>query len=164
MNRVYAALSCALCFAAPCFEAGARAGSSAAAQYVEASGYLRDDAQIDAWYEMRYRLRENFDRICPDTFCAGDYSNLYALRFSCSVEQSSGAIGQCVWVFAASNEEVDPVSGRIQATPKAWRCRSPLAPGTTMSALLGALAGDRPLYATLPGTSVSLYDGLIDCL
>lgn len=132
--------------------------------YVELGSYLTSESEITAWYEMQYHLRENFDDICGDTFCEGDYSNIYALRFRCSVEQSSGVLGRCVWVFAASNEEVDPATGKIQVTPKIWRCRSPLAPGTTVSALLGALAGERPLYAKLPGTSVSIYDGLIDCL
>ncbi|QWF18511.1 hypothetical protein [Lysobacter capsici] len=143
----------------------AAAGNVAqATEYVEVGSYLIDDAQINAWYEMQYHLRENFDEICGDTFCEGDYSNIYALRFRCSVEQSSGVIGRCVWVFAASNEEVDAATGKIQVTPKVWRCRSPLAPKTTVSALLGALSGEQPLYAKLPGTSVSIYDGLIDCL
>lgn len=132
--------------------------------YVELGSYLTSESEINAWYEALYHLRENFDEICGDTFCEGDYSNIYALRFRCSVEQSSGVIGRCVWVFAASNEEIDPATGKIQVTPKVWRCRAPLAPKTTVSALLGALAGERPLYATLPGTTVSIYDGLIDCL
>lgn len=144
--------------------AAAAAKSAATPSYVDLGDHLGSDAEITAWYEALYHLRENFDDICGDTFCEGDYSNIYALRFRCSVEQSSGVIGRCVWVFAASNEEIDPATGKIQVTPKIWRCRSPLAPRTTVSALLGAFAGERPLYAKLPGTSVSLYDGLIDCL
>ncbi len=157
-----AAVALTMAIAAPSVAAAGNA--TQAAEYVEVGSYLTDDAEINAWYEMQYHLRENFDDICGDTFCEGDYSNIYALRFRCSVEQSSGVLGRCVWVFAASNEEVDPATGKIQVTPKIWRCRSPLAPGTTVSALLGALAGERPLYAKLPGTSVSIYDGLIDCL
>jgi hypothetical protein len=157
-----AAVALTMAIAAPSMAMAANA--TQAAEYVEVGSYLTDDAEINAWYEMQYHLRENFDDICGDTFCEGDYSNIYALRFRCSVEQSSGVLGRCVWVFAASNEEVDPATGKIQVTPKIWRCRSPLAPGTTVSALLGALAGERPLYAKLPGTSVSIYDGLIDCL
>ncbi|UOF16394.1 hypothetical protein IEQ11_07015 [Lysobacter capsici] len=157
-----AAVALTMAIAAPSMAMAANA--TQAAEYVEVGSYLTDDAEINAWYEMQYHLRENFDDICGDTFCEGDYSNIYALRFRCSVEQFSGVLGRCVWVFAASNEEVDPATGKIQVTPKIWRCRSPLAPGTTVSALLGALAGERPLYAKLPGTSVSIYDGLIDCL
>jgi len=160
---IFALGLCVLSAASP-----ARANTSTMAQgtseYVEASAYLTSEAEINAWYEMLYHLRQNFDDICGDTFCEGDYSNIESLRFRCSIEQSSGVIGRCVWVFAASNEEIDPATGKIQVTPKVWRCRAPLAPKTTVSALLGALAGERPLYATLPGTSVSIYDGLVDCL
>lgn len=154
---------CGMAGSAPAF-AQAAVSTPTSANYVEVGSHLGSDAEITAWYEAFYHLRENFDEICGDTFCEGDYSNIYPLRFSCSVEQSSGMIGRCVWVFAASNEDIDPATGKIQVTPKVWRCRSPLAPKTTVSALLGALAGERPLYAKLPGTSVSIYDGLIDCL
>ncbi|WP_255486365.1 hypothetical protein [Luteimonas sp. MC1782] len=41
---------------------------------------------------------------------------------------------------------------------------SPLVAGTTIEALLHALQGEEPLYAALPGTSLTLYDGLVDCL
>ncbi|MEI2430835.1 hypothetical protein RDV84_14665 [Lysobacter yananisis] len=134
------------------------------ASYTELGGYLHSDAETNAWYELLYRLRENFDEICGDTFCEGDYSNIQALRFVCSVETGSGVLGQCVWTFAASHEEVDAATGRVAVAPKVWRCRAPLARKTTAQALLGALAGERPLYAPLPGTTKSIYDGLIDCL
>lgn len=134
------------------------------ATFVDIDSYLRTDAELNGWYELRYQLRRNFDDICGDTFCEGDYSNIESLRFRCSVEQSSGVIGRCVWVFAGSNEEIDPATGTIQVTPKVWRCRAPLAPKTTASALLGALAGEQPLHARLPGALVSIYDGLVDCL
>lgn len=137
---------------------------AAASNYIEVGGYLRSEAEINAWYELLYRLRENFDEICGDTFCEGDYSNIQALRFVCSVEAGSGVLGQCVWAFAASHEEVDVATGRVAVAPKAWRCRAPLARKTTVQALLGALTGARPLYETLPGTTRSIYDGLADCL
>lgn len=146
------------------FAPQAAANSAQSSGYIEISGYLRDEAQINAWYELRHYLRENFDDICGDTFCEGDYSNIEALRFACSVDDSSGVLGQCVWTFAASNEEIDTTTGKIVVSPKAWRCRAPLARKTTAQALLGALAGERPLYAPLPGTVKSIYDGLIDCL
>lgn len=156
---------CASASAAPAAPAPAAMPSAApAAIYTDVGDHLSDEAQINAWYEMLYHLRENFDDICGDTFCEGDFSNIYALRFKCSVEQASGVIGRCVWVFAASNEEIDAATGKIQVTSKVWRCRTPLARKTTVPALLGALAGERPLYATLPGTSRSIYDGLSDCL
>ena len=132
--------------------------------YVDAASYLSSDAEIEAWYRLRQRLRVQFDDICGDTFCEGDYSNIESLRFTCSVDRASGRIGQCVWVFAGSQEYIDPIGGRVQVEARSWRCKAPLAQGTRMEALLFALAGESPLYAALPGTQGSVYDGLVECL
>lgn len=138
--------------------------AAAAAEYVDAGSYLRGDAEYEAWYRVMHGLRRGFDDICGDTFCEGDYSNLESLRFVCSVDRVSGIIAQCVWVFAGSQEQIDPATGRVKIVARSWRCKSPLAPRTTMEALLAALDGDSPLRAPLPATQRSIYDGLIDCL
>jgi hypothetical protein len=109
-------------------------------------------------------LKRDFDQICGDTFCEGEYSNIESLRYRCSVRQASGRIGQCVWLFAASNEEIDPETGEVVAAPNFWRCPTPLAPNTTIEELLAAVAGQSPLRAPLPRTDRSIYDGLVDCL
>ena len=160
MIRPFAALCCILPL--PSFAAAAAAES--AAGYVELSEHLSQPAQIEAWYEALYRLRDNFDQICGDTFCEGDYSNIQALRLRCSVDGGSGIVGRCVWSFAASQEEIDPATGAIRVLPKVWRCRLPMARGTTTQALLSAWAGERPLYAPLPGSAKSAYEALSDCL
>lgn len=82
----------------------------------------------------------------------------------CSVNSGTGVIGQCVWVFAASNEELNPSTGEFSVQTQTWSCQSPLASGTTLASLLTAISGTSPLYATLPGTSTTIYDGLVDCL
>lgn len=146
------------------FAATAAHAQTAPPEYVEAGSWVRTDADVEAWYTLLANLRRNFDDICDDTFCEGDWSNIQALRFRCSVEMTTGAIGRCVWVFAASNEEVDPATGRIAVDTHTWRCRVPLARGTTLPGLLAALAGDEPLYAPLPRGTASIYDALIDCL
>ena len=144
---------------------GAAAPASAAsspASYSDLGDRLAG-AEFEAWYGAKGRLREDFDQICGDTFCEGDYSNIQPLRLRCSAD-ARGRVGQCVWTFAASNEEIDAATGRISVQPKVWRCRLPLAPMTSVSALVGALDVAEPLYATLPGTDRSIYDGLSDCL
>ena len=82
----------------------------------------------------------------------------------CSVQRVTGRIGQCAWSFAASEESVDPRRGHIISDAPAWLCASPLEPRTTIEALLDALQGEEPLYATLPGSGRTLFDGLVDCL
>lgn len=148
--------------------AGALASNSATAQtapsYGDVYGYFTTDAQYESWYTLTTQLRRNFDDICGDTFCEGDYANIQSLGYRCSIEQASGAIGRCIWLFAGSYEDIDPATGRFAVHKAFWRCRTPLAPGTTIDALLGALAGDEPLYAPLPGSSATIYDGLVDCL
>ena len=140
------------------------AASAPAGDYVDAVSYFSTDAQYEAWYDARRALERNFDDICGDTFCEGDYSNLRSLRYLCSVDRASGRIGTCAWTFAASNEDIDAATGRITSQRAFWKCRTPLAPATTIEELLVALQGDRPLYAALPHTTATIMDGLIDCL
>lgn len=140
------------------------AAPAASAEYVDASAYLQTDAGIEAWYALRRNLRLNFDAICGDTFCEGDYSNIESLRYGCSVHRVTGRLGMCGWTFAASDEAVDPATGKMVARHAGWFCRSPATAGTTIEALLQALQGDEPLYAPLPGTTATLFDGLVDCL
>ncbi|MPY87831.1 MAG: hypothetical protein GEU99_07915 [Luteitalea sp.] len=132
--------------------------------FVDVSAYLTEEDDINAWYTLVYNLKQNFDYICGDTFCEGEYTNIESLRYRCSVERTTGIIGTCVWVFAASNEEISPWTGKIIADVPAWQCRSPLVWGTSIHDLLSALSGTSPLYAELPGTDQSLYDGLATCL
>jgi hypothetical protein len=137
---------------------------SAGAEYIELGEYLTRDADIETWYTAVNRLKQNFDDICGDTFCEGDYGNIESLSFRCSVEKHTGVIDRCVWVFAASNEEIRPSDGRILVDARHWRCRSPLTRHTRIGDLLAALSGPQPMRAALPGTTRSLYDGLSDCL
>lgn len=132
--------------------------------YVDIVSYLSADADIDAWYTLNYKLKDGFDDICGDTFCEGDYSNIEALSYRCSVDETHGTIGRCAWVFAASTEDIDPGNGDIVVDARHWSCLSPVAPGTRAEDFLHALAVDAPLHAPLPGTGKSIYDGLIDCL
>jgi len=156
-------LTLALCasLAAP----GGEAQAQTRASYVDASTYLiDDDTQYEAWFHLRRQLARNFDDICGDTFCEGDYSNIQPLRYTCSVLRTNGRIGNCGWAFAASEDSVIAATGRIESTSAAWFCASPIVRGIRIEALLEALQGDEPLYAMLPMSGRTLYDGLTDCL
>ncbi|WP_242104514.1 MULTISPECIES: hypothetical protein [unclassified Lysobacter] len=133
--------------------------------YVDVSSYALPDAQYEGWINLRINLKRDFDQICGDTFCEGDFTNIEPLSFRCSVDQASGRVGMCAWIFAASNEEIDPYTGRISVSQRGfWRCRTPLAVGTTIDQFIDALQGDQPLYAPLPNSTRTIMDGLIDCL
>lgn len=137
-----------------------------AKRFVDVGSYLTSSAEIDAWYEILRALEDDFDHVCGDTFCEGEYSNYQSLRFRCSVEEHSGIIGSCVWVLAASNEEILPSTGEIDVDARVFRCVMPLAPGTPVRDLIEALStpAERAIHAALPGTDSALYDGLADCL
>ncbi len=136
------------------------------ASYIDAGSYFTEPADIDAWYSLTSTLKAEFDAVCGDTFCEGDYSNYESLGFRCSIEQRSGALGQCVWIFAASQDEIDPTTGEVTVAGELWSCAMPLEPFTAAHGFLHALSSsdEGPLYARLPGSERALYDGLIDCL
>jgi hypothetical protein len=158
------ALTCQTAVAAAPSVADTANTTTSRADYVDIGSYLTRDADIDAWYAITGQLRKNFDDVCGDTFCEGDYSNIESLDYRCSVDKTTGVIGRCVWVFAASNEEVNAKTGNILVDNQHWRCRSPLAPKTRVADLIAALNVSNPIRAMLPGSSQSLYDGLVDCL
>lgn len=135
-------------------------------KYVDARHYP-DESGWDRFNALARRLTGDFDYICGDTFCEGDYTNIQSLRFRCSVERATGMMGECIWTLAGSYEEVDPDSGRVQVDARTWQCKAPLLPGTPIENFYAALEGSRPLdtiRAPLPGTEHSIYDGLADCL
>lgn len=140
------------------------AHASSTGQYVEAGAVLRTDAEVEAWYGITSQLRRQFDEICGDTFCEGDYSNLQPLRFQCSIDARSRHVGACTWSFAGSQESIDPATGGITSQPGFWQCHMALAPQTNLDRLFLALDTPQPLYARLPGTERTVLDGLIDCL
>jgi hypothetical protein len=147
-------------------DAAAPAGSTSAKRFVDAASYFTSSAEIDAWYELLRALNDDFDVVCGDTFCEGDFSNYQPLRLRCSVEEHAGTIGRCVWVLAASNEEIAASTGDIEVDARIFLCEMPIAPHTAVTDLVEALSAPsgRAIDAALPGTDRSLYDGLVECL
>jgi hypothetical protein len=137
-----------------------------AREYTDARWYFTTDEDIDAWYALTYQLEDDFDDVCGDTFCEGDYSNYQSLGIRCSVEKSTGTVGVCVWTFAASQDEVVVSTGNVRVSTKMWRCKLPVVRDTPVSELVQALGAseDGPLHARLPRSDSSIYDGLVSCL
>lgn len=141
--------------------------------YVAIGTFLSsDDAEYERWLTARRALESSFDQICGDTFCGGDWSNLYSLGFECSVSSKQGSVRDCLWTFAASDDVVDGATGAIATRHAFFACH--VDPTGGAADLLDAL-GDDPLYASLPGVpapadgdldgneGTSLYDLLSDC-
>ena len=134
--------------------------------FIDASSYFESPDDIDTWYRLIDELESDFDAICGDTFCEGEYSNLESLRLRCSVEESAGTVGTCVWIFGASNEEIDPATGEVTVQGETFACEMPIVAETDLRDLVDALLapGVEPIRAALPGTKLSFYDGLVNCL
>ncbi|WP_437594447.1 hypothetical protein [Sorangium sp. So ce1000] len=147
-------------------DAAAPAGSTGAKSFVDAESYFTSSAELDAWYGLLRELYDDFDVVCGDTFCEGDFSNYKPLRLRCSVEEHAGTIGSCVWILAASREEIEPSTGDVEVDARTFPCEMPIVPETTVTALVDALSAPsgRAINAALPGTDSSLYDGLVECL
>ena len=164
---VHSAACCAIVSLGLCATPSARSAnaSSTTATYVDMYDYLPTWQQQDAWLNLQFALKRDFDDVCGDTFCSGEFTNIEALRYQCSVNRSTGVIGECIWTFAASDESVDPDTGKVVVNPRVWQCRSPLAPYTRAEELLQALGDtNRPLSKPLPRSNQTLHYSLSDCL
>ncbi|MEE7546209.1 hypothetical protein HF319_03365 [Xanthomonas sp. Kuri4-1] len=132
--------------------------------FVDAVDHPGNSQGWEAFEDLQARLVHDFDQICGDSFCGGEFSDYRSLRYRCSVHRASGVLAECVWTFGASELSVQPRSGKLLVDTRTWRCRTPLAAGTTLTAFYAALSVTNPLFEPLPGSGRSIYDGLIDCL
>ena len=135
-------------------------------RYVDARLYPDQTAGWERFRSVERALVAGFDDVCGDTFCEGEYYNLRAMRLRCSVERASGQLAGCVWTFAGSNSSVLS-DGRIDVDVRSYACALPLAAGTSLEHLLQSLEAVPPrdsIDVPLPGTSISIYDGLTGCL
>jgi hypothetical protein len=139
--------------------------AAAGPRHVDVEESFTSDQEFERWFELKRALREDFDQICGDTFCEGDFTNLQALRFRCSVATSTGQLKSCLWLFAGSYETVTPSTGNIRPTARFFHCKIPVqgTPSQMVDALL-APGSDRPLWRALPVSGRPIYDTLIDCL
>ena len=114
-----------------------------------------------AWYDLIRALNTQFNNECGDTFCEGDYSNLHALTFSCSVSSKAGSVRDCVWTFAAAQVEVDPRNAAILVDAPTFQCHIKM---KTTSVKLQKLLNeaDDKLRVALPGAP-SINEQLSDC-
>ncbi len=120
-------------------------------------------ADVDRWALVRSKLREGFDRICGDTICGGDFSNLATVRITCSSTRVARKMRDCAWVLGGNIDYVDAGTGKLTGEARAFTCRIPVASSAKQFLDTLSAAGDDALNAPLPGTGASFYDGLVAC-
>jgi hypothetical protein len=136
-----------------------------AARYRDVEETFTTEQDQNRWFELKRALQRDFDDICGDTFCEGDFSNLASLSFRCSVSVRGNQLESCLWLFAGSYETVTPSTGSVRPTAKFFPCAIPLqgTPAAVMDALL-APGGRGALWNAMPGGTRSIYDVLGACL
>jgi hypothetical protein len=128
--------------------------------YVEIQEFGTTPAE-DAWYSINSKLQSEFNAVCGDTFCEGDFSNITALRLYCSVTSKKATIHDCAWAFTASTHEVDTATAAVVTNAVTYQCH--FKPRTTGPKLIALLQNSSDaIHATLPGMG-SIYDTLGTC-
>ena len=140
-----------------------RAGAGPESRFVDAQSYFQTDAEFEAWFHHHARVRTDLDNAARHLL-RGPYSNLESLRFRCSVDGQTGTMASCVWVFGGSYEDVDLATVAITVQGQIFTCEMPIDAGTAVADFMQALSVPEPIHAPLPGSELSLYDGLIGCL
>ncbi|MEP7121635.1 MAG: hypothetical protein ABJE95_12020 [Byssovorax sp.] len=137
-----------------------------ATSYLDATAFLTTQADKDAWSNMITVLEGEFNNVCGDTFCGGDYSNLTSLGLTCAVSSKVGQIHDCLWTFAGSSEIVTATTGALLISKPSFQCHfKTTARATSLPATLTAsITGENDaLQRALPGGTTSIYDALGDC-
>jgi hypothetical protein len=141
---------------------GEQTEQEATTVYVDILDFSKTDQS--QWYDLIRGLNHDFDQVCGDTFCEGEYSNIQPLTFSCSVSSIRGSVRDCAWTFAAAQVDVDPRTAAIVVDAPTFQCHFKMK--TTAVKLVQLLAGADPLHAALPGAPAetpSIYDQLGEC-
>jgi hypothetical protein len=121
-----------------------------------------DSAYQFAWFDIQAKLSQEFDEVCGDTFCEGDYANLTPLSMMCAVSSDTGAVQDCAWNFAGSLEAVDSHTSAISVDKPTYQCH--FQPDATAADFVDLMeSSSDAIHETLPGTTGSIYDSLVDC-
>jgi hypothetical protein len=144
------------------------AAATASASYADVEEWANEqgDDAWQTWIGISSTLKHDFDDVCGDTFCGGDYANLEPLRLRCSLNTATQVLKNCSYVFAGSYETVNATTGTIKVNAKTFSCHISVT-GIKLSdfeATLTAAGTTAPLQRTLPGKSESIYSSLIGCI
>lgn len=128
--------------------------------YVDAVETLPTREDRARWYGMIRALEKEFNDICGDTLCEGQYADIVPMFFRCSAAKATGELRSCIWVFGEAQWDLDATTGAVTVPDRRVAvCTIPVA--GTAAALVDAIhgLGDRP-----PGTSTSISEALAGCL
>ncbi|HIE5356803.1 TPA: hypothetical protein ACXNP2_003430 [Stenotrophomonas maltophilia] len=136
----------------------------AQAPHVDLADYPSPQANWDRFHRLQASLVREFDGICGDTFCEGEYSNYRVLTFRCAVQADVGTVRHCAWGIVASELQVEPVRGEVQVDNARWICPVTLGEGVPVEVFHATLEQEEGAFEPFPGTDVTVFDTLPTCL
>lgn len=140
-----------------------------AGNVISAETYLTKKGQS---YLQRYtnasnRLADDFNLICGDIFCQGQFGQVLPLPMRCFVDSENGQIANCVWAFGRSSVWIGRNS-EVQTDGKVFFCE--FKPDLTVEAFIltienARVSGQTPyLSLPIPGVPGNLVSVLSACL
>jgi hypothetical protein len=138
--------------------------ASTTGPYVAASAYYTTPSYQQSWRDAQTALVAGFDRVCGDTFCSGDMSDLASLAFECAITKSTGNVKSCAWTFGGSYTLIAR-TGDLDLTSDTFTC--PVAVHGTLAQLIDTITApgtDDAINRPLPGTTATAYEALLGCL
>ncbi|WP_164115896.1 hypothetical protein [Stenotrophomonas maltophilia] len=132
--------------------------------HVDLIDYPTPEANWERAYGLEAAVAREFDRLCADTLCEGEYSNYRVMEFRCAVLAHRGTVQRCAWVVVASELAVQADTGEVRVDNGRWACPVELQPGVPVEAFHASLEAPDGLTAALPGLDRGLFDALPDCI
>lgn len=70
-------------------------------------------------------LTDEFNFICGDLFCEGEFSEIVPVNFDCVINKESKQVSLCQWLFLAFQNDIDVETGLLVRREKIFRCDVP---------------------------------------
>lgn len=89
--------------------------SAYAASYSSVENYLvlKNDFRVNSLIQLKSTLVKDFNFICPDTFCEGNFHRISSVDWQCSVQNETEFVSSCSWIFAGAVQQVDESTGEF---------------------------------------------------
>ena len=135
-------------------------------KYTDSFSYVvasKNHVLVNKYDKMRDVLDNEFNRICGDTFCEGEYGNIVSIDLICSVVPTTGQIKTCLWTLGGTTQAVNENTGKVE---KGHLFECSFSPKMTIQKMVNTITNiDYDLEdSILPGMKESLYDMLTGCL
>lgn len=115
-------------------------------------------------------LHRQFDDVCGDTFCEGEFGNLTSMGINCAID-ANDVIKACIWTFSGSTVDIDPTTGDFITNAKSFTCDLSLhGPRAQVEAFLLQVASKSEFFGeglrqiVIPGGDKTLFEVLSDCI